>query len=156
MKCKDCNTKHPEDQIANPHYCITRLEEALDKTDVLLAITEKEIKRLAEENILLMADWMTEYVKVKDLKTNMVKLIELIDGAMEIVETYGCSSPAQIQWKKQWLEKANAVLKCEKPLSAMLNFVENLEKRSLQRAIAKRGGEVRKGDDSISGYRRHS
>ena len=27
MKCKYCETEHPEGQIANPHYCIARLVE---------------------------------------------------------------------------------------------------------------------------------
>lgn len=30
MICKNCNREHPSDQIANPHYCISRLQEDLE------------------------------------------------------------------------------------------------------------------------------
>jgi hypothetical protein len=39
MKCKDCNTEHPSDEIANPHYCIARMEERIDKLTEALGIT---------------------------------------------------------------------------------------------------------------------
>ena len=29
-KCKYCNTEHPQEYIANPNYCISRMEEQLD------------------------------------------------------------------------------------------------------------------------------
>jgi len=30
MICKNCGWEHPEDQIANPHYCIARMGEQID------------------------------------------------------------------------------------------------------------------------------
>lgn len=32
-KCKDCGREHPPDQIANPHYCIARLGEQLEREE---------------------------------------------------------------------------------------------------------------------------
>lgn len=34
------------------------------------------------------------------------ELVELVDGAYEIVELFNATSPAQIEWKRAWLEKA--------------------------------------------------
>jgi hypothetical protein len=34
MICEHCNTEHPASEIANPHYCIARLEEQLEKKDI--------------------------------------------------------------------------------------------------------------------------
>lgn len=51
--CKYCGTIHPEGEIANPHYCIARLDEMLEKKDRLIrwwmALCERqntEIERL--------------------------------------------------------------------------------------------------------------
>ena len=33
-------------------------------------------------------------------------LLELVDGAYELVELYKPESPAQEEWKRNWLEKA--------------------------------------------------
>jgi hypothetical protein len=33
-------------------------------------------------------------------------LLELVDGAYELVERYKPESPAQDEWKRNWLEKA--------------------------------------------------
>jgi len=30
MICKYCDTEHPRNQIANPHYCIARMEERIE------------------------------------------------------------------------------------------------------------------------------
>lgn len=56
--CKYCGTIHPEGEIANPHYCIARLDEMLEKKDRMIdewmALCEKqntEIERLKESTI---------------------------------------------------------------------------------------------------------
>lgn len=33
MICRDCGTEHPEDQVANPHYCTARLSEQNEKAE---------------------------------------------------------------------------------------------------------------------------
>lgn len=38
------------------------------------------------------------------------QLSELIDGCYVIVELYNTQSPAQEQWKKEWLEKARKLV----------------------------------------------
>lgn len=35
-----------------------------------------------------------------------VALVELIDGAYDIIEIWNAESPAQIAWKKAWMAKA--------------------------------------------------
>lgn len=35
-----------------------------------------------------------------------VALVELIDGAYDIVELWDAKTPAQITWKKAWMKKA--------------------------------------------------
>ena len=37
MICEYCQTEHPPDQIANPHYCIARLNEKVEVVDRLKA-----------------------------------------------------------------------------------------------------------------------
>ena len=34
------------------------------------------------------------------------ELVELVDGAYEIVEIFNATTQAQIEWKRAWLEKA--------------------------------------------------
>jgi restriction endonuclease Mrr len=48
------------------------------------------------------------------LKAENVKLRELVDGAREVVEIYHVTFPAQIAWKKSWLEKAGFSAETEK------------------------------------------
>lgn len=45
MSCKYCDTVHPKKEIANPHYCIARMEEAKEKL-------EDEIDRLKQIEII--------------------------------------------------------------------------------------------------------
>lgn len=45
MICKNCNTEHPKAEIANPHYCISRLEEALDKME----LNSAQLRRASSE-----------------------------------------------------------------------------------------------------------
>ena len=33
MICKYCDTEHPKDEIANPHYCIARLSERVERLE---------------------------------------------------------------------------------------------------------------------------
>jgi predicted nucleic acid-binding Zn-ribbon protein len=47
-KCEYCETVHPDDQASNPHYCIARLSERVEKYEDALAEKEKEIERLSE------------------------------------------------------------------------------------------------------------
>jgi hypothetical protein len=49
--------------------------------------------------------WVNEqngkWVKYEDV----VPLLELIDGAMEVIETFG-ETKSQIEWRNQWMKKA--------------------------------------------------
>jgi hypothetical protein len=55
-----------------------------------------------------------EYVLYEDaekiIKENKI-LLELVDGATEIVELFKTKSQAQIKWKKDWLKKSRKIIK---------------------------------------------
>ena len=44
-KCKYCNTPHPEDQIANPHYCIARMGEEIAELKSCKTLLEEYINK---------------------------------------------------------------------------------------------------------------
>lgn len=46
---------------------------------------------------------------IAQLQSRAEHLLELVDGAYDLVEIYHASSPAQIQWKKNWLAKAKSL-----------------------------------------------
>jgi septal ring factor EnvC (AmiA/AmiB activator) len=33
MICRNCDLEHPKDQITNPHYCIARMQERIEKLE---------------------------------------------------------------------------------------------------------------------------
>lgn len=43
-------------------------------------------------------------------QTPLDRLLELVDGAKTIVEIWDAKEPAQVEWKKQWLQKASEEL----------------------------------------------
>ena len=45
--------------------------------------------------------------KLKSIKKK--ELLSLIDGAYEIVELFIAKTPAQFEWKREWLKKAREV-----------------------------------------------
>lgn len=49
MICEYCEHEHPEDQIANPHYCVARLQEDLENARATYDDFYKEFKRLIAE-----------------------------------------------------------------------------------------------------------
>ena len=53
-------------------------------------------------------------IKVKSLIEERDELAAMIDGAKPIIEIWKAKSPAQATWAKEWLEKANVILKEEK------------------------------------------
>lgn len=44
--CRDCGVEHPEDQTANPHYCIARLGERLECCEARVRELEGELEAL--------------------------------------------------------------------------------------------------------------
>jgi len=74
MKCEYCETEHPENEIANPHYCIARMAEQIaalterlsqtvscvdykQQTCTLCTMLVAENKRLREEAAKYVAFW---------------------------------------------------------------------------------------------------
>jgi predicted nucleic acid-binding Zn-ribbon protein len=47
---------------------------------------------------------------IKQYKRQVDKLRTLVDGAMEVVEIFHVESPAQSQWKHDWLNKAREAI----------------------------------------------
>ena len=45
MICRNCRTEHPSDQAGNPHYCVARLTEEVDRLDGLLREIEEHDHR---------------------------------------------------------------------------------------------------------------
>ena len=44
-------------------------------------------------------------------RSRSARLLELVDGAMGIVELWKVESPAQVEWQKKWLASASAELR---------------------------------------------
>ena len=47
------------------------------------------------------------------LEDRLAKAISLIDGAYEVVELFKPSTPAQAEWKREWLTAAAQYFKCD-------------------------------------------
>jgi len=47
--CKHCGTVHPDSEIANPHYCIARLQEQLEEREGEIEDLHKIINSMDEE-----------------------------------------------------------------------------------------------------------
>ena len=50
MICEYCNTEHPLDQIADPHYCIARLNERVEEIEEALEWVIPMAKGYASEH----------------------------------------------------------------------------------------------------------
>lgn len=46
---------------------------------------------------------------IHEAAERMKEMLGLIDGCFDIVEIWKATTPAQIVWKKQWIERALAV-----------------------------------------------
>jgi predicted nucleic acid-binding Zn-ribbon protein len=53
MNCKYCDTVHPQEEFANPHYCIARMEEAKEKLEDEIERLTAEIERLKKSAEML-------------------------------------------------------------------------------------------------------
>jgi hypothetical protein len=57
------------------------------------------------------AERADDRAKIEELKKENKRLMELVDGATEVVEIFPCTSPAQCKWKIEWMQKASEALK---------------------------------------------
>jgi hypothetical protein len=81
MKCEYCDTEHPKEEIASPHYCIARLQEALEGKEAELAeVTEREGKVCPEDVPF------DEYIRV--LERKLAEKERLSDAFFEVVWGY--------------------------------------------------------------------
>jgi hypothetical protein len=44
------------------------------------------------------------------LEKDYLELLSLVDGVTEVVELFETESPAQLEWKKNWLERARKLI----------------------------------------------
>jgi hypothetical protein len=51
--------------------------------------------------------------KSRSSKEENITLLELVDGAYDVIELYDAKTPAQKKWKNDWLEKARKFVDCE-------------------------------------------
>lgn len=60
---------------------------------------------------IYMSRW--QYQEILDLQAENTILRELVDGAEDIVGAFKPESPAQVDWKKEWLRKMRDVMSFE-------------------------------------------
>lgn len=77
-------------------YCSPRCREE--------ARRQRKSERLLEQQVIVNSN-MTD-----DEQKRMTELEELVDGCYTIVELHTPSSPAQKQWKQNWLDKAKRLV----------------------------------------------
>jgi hypothetical protein len=51
-----------------------------------------------------------QFITFSILEKKYIKLLELVDGAKDIVETFKTEGKAQEEWKKQWLIDARTLI----------------------------------------------
>jgi hypothetical protein len=88
----------------------------------LIIVLNKRIEELEAEVAKLIADrdadrkWEYGYsqqtvdaliAEFNEMRAENERLMELVDGAKEIVEIANCTSPAQCKWKVKWMQKAS-------------------------------------------------
>jgi len=77
-KCEYCETVHPDNQASNPHYCIARLSERVEKYEAALAERDRTIAEWK-------AAWETENAAVKKAEREIAELKAERDKAIEDV-----------------------------------------------------------------------
>ena len=88
-QCEYCGAEHPPDQIANPHYCIARLGEqlereeerslkAFEKYEERIEEKDERIKELEESHDAWEAGWRTMYTALLKAQERIKELEETI------------------------------------------------------------------------------
>lgn len=87
MICKYCQTEHPPDQIANPHYCIARLEEQIEERDREIAGLNTKLNSLRDDlsgrNAILNNLLQVEHKKL----SHLTALLDDDERAEKVVNT---------------------------------------------------------------------
>ena len=121
-----CNICEYEREIAELNARVGELEAERDadrrreygySQQTVDALTLERDKLTAERS-----DWKARYQSVSEMHDALIKeynevraenkrLRELVDGVTEVVEIFPCTSPAQMEWKYEWLRNAREALK---------------------------------------------
>lgn len=51
-----------------------------------------------------------QFKTFSELEKDNLELLSLVDGVTEVVELFKPESPAQGQWKKDWLERSRKII----------------------------------------------
>jgi hypothetical protein len=117
MICKYCYTEHPEDQVANPHYCISRLQEDLEKAETALKFAHMEKNCAYAETALEFAHMEKNcaYAVVKCMQKSCSdlrkQLAEMAGSENEMANRYGAAYLEMEIYKKRY-----EVLRCMNPM----------------------------------------
>ena len=76
MICKYCGIQHPPNEIANPHYCIARMEERVDKLEAALA--EKD----ANYEVAL-SEWTQSRQEIMELNGEILHFQKIVSSDAE-------------------------------------------------------------------------
>lgn len=71
---------------------------------VYVRFAEKEFDCMNERLIKLFKQKTSQYPVCSSKRE--IDSLELLDGAYDIIEIWNAATPAQIEWKKNWLVKA--------------------------------------------------
>jgi len=83
MICKYCGTEHPEREIGNSWYCVSRMEVQLEEKDAEITALKKRVRELGEEIELFeaMKEGVTD--RVSRLETENTVLREALQEALD-------------------------------------------------------------------------
>ena len=81
--CKYCDTAHPKDEIANPNYCIARMEETIER---LKSEVDHRVDQVFEIDRLLKAVWNSE-AEIERLRADKAEYKKDLEACNEIIES---------------------------------------------------------------------
>lgn len=82
MTCEYCGTEHPPQQIANPHYCIARLGEQLEREEERSLKAFEKYEERIEEKDKRIKGLETQIGELKRENSQFRKYYNAVEGAL--------------------------------------------------------------------------